>query len=385
MATTRIMIIAGEASGDMHGANLIKAARQLDSDISVCGVGGSALVAAGMESIYDAAKLAVLGLLEVFHHLTDIRQALKTIEARLRDDPPDLLILIDFPDFNLMVAKKAQKLNVPVFYYISPQVWAWRSGRVKTIARRVDKMAVILPFEKEFYAKRGMEVEFVGHPLLDSVKTSLTRSEFIEKNDIPADAKLVGILPGSRRKEISSMLPLFLQSAVELAQVEDNLVFLLPLAPTITLADLIDNGLKDYDIDVRVIAENRYDLMAACDCALAASGTVALELAILKVPSLVAYKVSALTYFLGNRLIKVKYASLVNLVADRAVTCELLQDDAVVDLILPELQELLKNKKKIKKMQDDFVDICKELGGAGASRRAAELALDLASSSRGQQ
>ena len=179
MAGKKVMIVTGEASGDMHGANLIKAMKALEPGLSVCGMGGDALISQGMESLYDAAKLSVIGLSEVFSHLGDIRAAQRILGQRLKDDRPGLLILIDLPDFNLMLAKKAKKLGIPVFYYISPQVWAWRSGRVKKIKRLVDRMAVIMPFEKEFYSQRGMEVDFVGHPLLDEVKVERNRNDFL--------------------------------------------------------------------------------------------------------------------------------------------------------------------------------------------------------------
>jgi len=374
----RIMLVAGEASGDMHGAKLVAAMRKQAPDLEVCGIGGSALAAQGMEILYDSSRLAVVGIIEVLSHLRFIREAMHALEKRLREQPPDLLILIDYPDFNLIMAKKARRLGIPVFYYISPQVWAWRSGRVKTIRKLVDRLAVILPFEKEFYQKRGMNVEYVGHPLMDTVRAVRPRTEFLPTLGIAPESTVIGILPGSRRREIAAMLPIFLTAAKLMQKQLGKVVFLLPLAPTLSEADLLANGLAEAGVEVRVIRENRYELMAACDAVMAASGTVSLELAILEVPMVVAYKVSPLTYFLGRRLIKVPYASLVNLVAGREVVPELLQDDAVPEKIAAATVRLVANQTERARMLAGLAEVRERLGGPGASDRAALLALSLA-------
>ena len=373
------MIIAGEASGDLHGSRLVAAMKKMAPQYHFSGMGGSELRREGVEILVDAARMAVVGIIEVLAHLKDIRAAMKTLEKRLEEKRPSLLILIDYPDFNLMLAARAKKLGIPVFYYISPQVWAWRSGRVKKIRRLVDRMAVILPFEKEFYAGHGMKVEFAGHPLMDSVTTSMSRDDFLAEYDIPANRTLVGILPGSRRKEIRTMLPIFLQAARLLLQAGKKPFFLLPLAPTLKENDLLINGLHDYGLEIKVIRENRYDLMAACDLALAASGTVTLELAILDVPMVVSYRLSRLTYELGHRFIKVKYASLVNLIVDAPLVAELLQNDAVPEKIAQELLALWPGNESRKKMLTGLTEVRKQLGGSGASERAARLALETCS------
>lgn len=369
------MIVAGEASGDIHGAHLIQALKELRPDLAVFGMGGKYLEAEGVEMLCDASKLAVVGIFEVLGHLSEIRSAMQSLEKRLREDPPQILILIDYPDFNLMLAKKAKAYGIPVFYYISPQVWAWRAGRVKKISRLVDKMAVILPFEKDFYKARGMDVDFVGHPLMDSVKLTMSREEFCAKNNIMPDATIIGILPGSRRKEISSMLPVFLESAKMLSEKRKDIVFLLPLAPTLTMEDLEANGLSKWDIDIRVISGDRYELMASCDAVVAASGTVTLELAILNTPMVVAYFVSPITYFLGRRFITVKYASLVNLVMDSKIVPEFLQDDAVPEKICNGVWKIISDDKYRTRMKQFFLDVKDRLGGPGASMRAAQLIL----------
>jgi lipid-A-disaccharide synthase len=374
----RIMMVAGEASGDMHGAKLVAAMREQVPELAVCGIGGPALAAQGMEILYDSSRLAVVGIVEVISHLGFIREAMRALEKRLKEQPPRLLILIDYPDFNLILARKAKRLGIPVFYYISPQVWAWRSGRVKTIRKRVDRLAVILPFEKEFYKRHGMEVEYVGHPLMDTVRAAIPRTEFLQSLGIAPESTVIGILPGSRKREIAGMLPVFLAAAKLIRERLGKPVFVLPLAPTLSEDDLLANGLAEAGVEIRVIRENRYELMAACDAVMAASGTVSLELAILDVPMVVSYRVSPLTYFLGRRLIKVRYASLVNLVAEREVVPELLQAQASPALIAATVLELLTDPIRRTRMLAGLAEVRERLGGAGASTRAARLALSSA-------
>lgn len=371
------MIVAGEASGDMHGANLANALRKIEPDVSICGMGGTAMAGAGVEILYDAARMAVVGIIEVISHFSDIRAARQTLYSELHENRPDLLILIDYPGFNLMLAEKAKKLGIPIFYYISPQVWAWHASRVKKIRRLVDRMAVILPFEKEFYLKRGMEVDFVGHPLLDSVRCNLTRDEFLAKYDIPANATIVGLLPGSRKKEIASLLPTYLEAAQKLAEGHDELVFLLPLAPSLNRAILDEHGLADCMVQVKVIDSDRYEMMAACDAVIAASGTVTLELAILNTPMVVAYRTSPLTCWLARKLVDVKFVSLVNLIADREVVPELLQEDVSAERLAAQIAPLLFAPKVIASMRQGLADVRKLLGGPGASERAARIAFEI--------
>ena len=370
-----IMIVAGEASGDMHGAKLVSAMRTIDPDLKFTGVGSNELRSKGVEIIFEASRISVVGLFEVFFHLHDIRMALRTLTAKMKEIKPKLLILIDFPDFNLILAKKAKKLGVPVFYYISPQVWAWRSGRVKKISKLVNQLAVILPFEKDFYINRGMEhVEFVGHPLVDSVSSSISKKEFRDQHNILDDTVVVGILPGSRKKEIHSILHHFINTA-HLISNKQKVLFVLILAPTVHKEDLtiVQDAVKE--LQLIVTSSSRYDVMSSCDLVMAASGTVTLELAILNVPMVVAYRISPLTYFLGRRLIKVKYASLVNLVAGREVVTELLQEDFTPENLCDALIEIWPKSEKNLQMRQDLEKVSALLGTKGASANAARLAL----------
>ncbi len=377
----KIMIIAGEASGDLHGARLVQAMRRQEPGLVFCGMGSRELAAAGVELLFDASRIAVVGLIEVLAHIPGIVTALKMLKKRMRDDRPDLLILIDFPDFNLMLAKRAKQLGIPVFYYISPQVWAWRSGRVKTIGRLVDTIGVILPFEESFYRTRGVAAQYVGHPLLDSVKVTTDRDTFCRRHGINPEHKLIGLLPGSRRKEISALLPDFLAAVRRLpGKYDHEFVFLLPVASTVSEEELWNNGLGDYSelINIHLTREDRYDMMAACDAVVAASGTVTLELAILGVPMLVVYKVSSYTYYIGRLLVRhMQFFSLVNLIAERLVVTELLQEEVNPGKIEAELARLLFDDRARHEMQRALAEVRGKLGHTGASLRAASLALNL--------
>jgi len=374
------MIVAGEASGDMHGANLVRAMCQRAPHLRFCGMGGTELAQAGVELLCDAAKLAVVGAVEVLSHLGDILRARRALIERLRNHRPALLILIDYPDFNLLLARKAKQMGIPVFYYISPQVWAWRSGRVRTIKQLIDRVAVILPFEQAFYARHGMHVDFVGHPLMDSVRPGLSPDQFKAHHNIDPARPVIGLLPGSRRKEVAALLPDFLAAAGLIAASHPQATFLLPQAPTVTRALLEEHGLAAWQqhLDIRVITDDRYSMMAACDAAVAASGTVILELAILGTPTVATYRTSPHTYWLGRLLIRnLRYFSLVNLIGERAILPELLQDAVTPERMAQEVTTLLNDRQARAEMLAGMAEVRQRLGGAGASDRAAAIALSL--------
>ena len=376
----KIMIVTGEASGDLHGANLVKALRSKRPDLDFCGMGGPELASLGVKILYDASKISVVGVFEVLAHLKDIWRAQQILRRSLKEAPPDLLILVDLPDFNLMLAKKAQKLGIPVFYYISPQIWAWRSGRVKTIKARVNKIGVILPFEEEFYCKRGVKAEYVGHPLLDTVAAKASRNEFCERQGIAVDSRCIGLFPGSRKGEVSSLLPTFLEAASIMQQKsDDKLVFFIPRAPTLANEIFYEAGLSHYQkqLDIRIIEQNRYDMMAACDAVVTASGTVTLELAILEIPMVVVYRLSPLTYQLGKLLVDIEFFSLVNLIAGFAAVKELLQNQVTAERIEKELSELITIPMRKQSMKQALKEVRKKLGNRGASDRAATAALKM--------
>lgn len=378
--TPKIMMVTGEASGDLHGANLLRSLQAQIPELEVCGMGGEELASLGMEILFDAGKVSVVGVFEVFFHLKDIFSAQKILRRRMTTDRPDLLILIDLPDFNLLLVKKAKALGIPIFYYIPPQMWAWRSGRIKTLKTYIDKIGVILPFDEDFFCRHGVNAEYVGHPLLDTVRVTVARKDFYAQQGISPESKCIGLLPGSRKREIASLLPIFLASARLLQnRSHEKLVFLLPQASTITRQDLEAAGLTLFqqELDIRIIKENRYNMMAACDAVVAASGTVTLELAILEVPMVVCYKLSPLTYRLGKLLVKIKHFSLPNLIAGYEAVPEFLQAEVTPGNIAEELLTYLSSPLKLEKMKSALREVKERLGDAGASDKAAAVALRL--------
>jgi len=372
-----VMIVAGEASGDLHGAVLARELLALDSSLILSGIGGAGMAATGVTILYDISRLAVMGIIEVISRLKDIRSAMKTLEKQFEMNRPDLLILIDYPGFNLELARRAKKYNIPVLYYISPKIWAWREGRITRIKKYVDRMAVILPFEKKYYKGHGFEVDFVGNPLLDQVQPTLTSNEFKIQYGIDHDATIIGIMPGSRKQEIAKILPVFMETALLLNEKIKKCVFLLPLASTLTEDDLNEHGVMDDRLDIRIIKENRYETMAACDAAMAASGTLTMELGILQVPMVVCYRISKLTHFLAKPFIKAEYASLVNLVAEKEIVTELLQQEATPENIYREILPLLLNQEARDSMKQELFNVSKQLGEPGASKRTARLAMEM--------
>jgi lipid-A-disaccharide synthase len=366
----------------MHGARLVEAMHKLRSDLVFSGIGGKELAATGVHMLYDASKLAVVGLTEVISHLGDILAARKALIRQMHKVQPALLILIDYPDFNLLLAAKAKKLGIPVFYYISPQVWAWRSGRVKKIGRLTKRVGVILPFEKDFYAARGVNVDFVGHPLVDTVKVTQNKEEFFKAHNliVPPGTKVIGILPGSRSKEIRSLLPDFLAAAHLLAKDKpQKFLFLLPRASTISKSLLAENGLDEYreKIKIHAFSSDRYNLMSACDAVVSASGTVTLELALLGIPTVTTYRVSPRTYRIGRLLIShIKYFSLVNLIANKKIITELLQDEVSPKNIADSLKTMIFDTACHTKIVQGLAEVTKKLGPSGCSSRAAVIALE---------
>jgi lipid-A-disaccharide synthase len=380
----KVMIIAGEASGDLHGARLVSAMLDKKPELSFSGMGGKELAAVGVDLLFDAKKIAVVGLAEVLSHLPDIFAARKILRTALREKRPALLILIDFPDFNFILARYAKKLGIPVFYFISPQVWAWRPGRVKTMKKLVDRIGVILPFEEQFFRSRGVTADYVGHPLLDSVQCSCSREEFCRNHDIEPKSSLVGLMPGSRKKEVATLLPILLQTAAKMQEKGDKkMVFLLPVASTLSVAEIRANGVDEFGqgLDIHLITENRYDMMAACDAAVVVSGTVTLELALLDTPMVVFYKVSPSTYHIGRLLIskELHYFSLVNLIADAPVVQELFQEEVNPERLSEELSLILFDRKKREKILQGLALVRERMGLPGASGKAASLALNLLS------
>jgi len=348
-----VLIVAGEASGDAHGARLVNAVKEKDPSINFYGVGGSDMRAAGVDVDTDASELAVVGIWEVIAHRKVIFAVLNDLKERLRTSPPDLLLLIDYAEFNLKLAEYAKSIGVKVLFYISPQVWAWRQGRVNKIRNSVDMMAVIFNFEKEFFLKHNVPAKYVGHPLSHNVKPNIKKQEFLKQNNIITSHKVVGLFPGSRKSEIKRLLPIILESAKILKQKDPNIEFLLPLASTLSQQDLAQY-LNESTLNIHVIKDNAFNVMNACDAIVTVSGTVTLEIALIGTPLIIINRVSWLTYLIVKNMIKIPYIGLCNIVANKLIAPEFIQKDATPEKIAKALFELIndedKNKETRKKL-----------------------------------
>jgi lipid-A-disaccharide synthase len=378
------MIVAGEASGDLHGSNLVKEALRIDPRLSFFGIGGQRMRDEGVTVLVDSAEMAVVGLVEVISHSRVIYRAFSILKKIIRSNPPDLLILIDYPDFNLHLAKVAKRAGVKVLYYISPQVWAWRAGRVKKIARLVNRMAVVFPFEVPFYEKEGVPVTFVGHPLVDTVHPTMTRTEAQACFRLNPDRKTVGLFPGSRRGEIRNLLATIMDTAALLRKHYPELQFILPLASSLSSADIAP-FIGSNPLDVRVVEGKIYDVMQVCDAIISVSGTVTLEAALMGVPMVIIYRVSPLTYVVGKRLIKVDHIGICNIVAGERVVRELLQDDAEPGWIAAEIGRILSDEAYAREMRSKLAGVKAKLGAGGGSARVAKLLVEMVKSAQETQ
>lgn len=381
----KIFIIAGEASGDLHGAGLMQAMKSLCPDVEFLGIGGPQMVEAGLNPVFLNDELAVVGLFEIISHISPIFKAVRQAMHTLKQERPNLLVLIDYPGLNLFMARYAKHLGIPVFYYISPQVWAWRKGRIKKMRRFIDKLAVILPFEEEFFRANGLNAYFVGHPLLDVVRPSLSREGFCESAGLKPENEIIGILPGSRRGEVQRMLPIFLQTAALIQMNLPECQFVLPVAPGLSRQWVeecieIERQANPRIPAINVVERQTYDVMAASSLLLLASGTVTLEAAILRIPMLVAYRVSNMTYHLARRIVHVKFISLVNLIVDREVVPEFLQHEATPARLSEAGLSLLRDEKRRQDMLNGLNEVVSRLkvggqGPEGAAMQAARLAV----------
>lgn len=359
-------IIAGEASGDLHASNLIKALKKLDQQAHFRAWGGDLMQQQGAEIIKHYEELAFMGFAEVLMNLRTILGNMSFCKKDILSYKPDVLILVDYPGFNIPIAKFAHKQGIRIHYYISPQVWAWKKGRVHILKRIVDKMMVILPFEKDFYADYDFEVDFVGHPLLDAIESETNSNQsFITQNNL-SDKPIVALLPGSRKQEISRMLKVM----AEMANVFPDYQFVVGAAPSVD-ASFYNKHLQNKRVSL--VANQTYSLLQNADAALVTSGTAALETALFGVPEVVCYKGNRISYEIARRVVKVDYISLVNLVMKREVVKELIQDDFNPIKLEAELKAILENKNRRAQLAKDYQELRKKLGGTGASAKAAEI------------
>jgi lipid-A-disaccharide synthase len=362
----RIYIIAGEASGDLHGANLLKELYKLDSSISVRAWGGDRMQNEGATLVKHISDLAFMGFIEVLLNLSTILRNINFCKKDILEFKPDVLLLIDYPGFNLRIAQWAKNNGIKVHYYISPQVWAWKKSRVKIIKASVDKMYTILPFENDFYKQFDYKTQYVGHPLLDEVENfnqvRLTKDEFLNKNKL-SQAPIISVLPGSRKQEIKMKLPIMLDAVKSLRNYQ------------IVIAGAPNQSAKMYEEFERkgckIIFGQTYDLLSNSEAAIVTSGTATLETAILNIPEVVCYKGSWISYFIARSLIKINYISLVNLIMDQQIVRELIQGECNPFKIREELDLLLNDKNYREAMLSNFEIMREKLGGQGASKKVA--------------
>jgi lipid-A-disaccharide synthase len=369
-----VLIVAGEASGEMYAAELVS---NLTSNLGenspkFFGCGGKKMREAGVETLVDIHSLAVLGPFEAISHLFHLYSALSLLVQQAAARRPCVAILVDFPDFNLRLAKKLKSIEIPVVYFISPQVWAWRSGRVAKMKSIIDRMLVILPFEKDFYAARGMEVDYIGHPLVDRVSVTKSRSELFLAYHLDEGTQTVSLLPGSRTKEITFHLPVLLQAARWLHW-QRPIQFLVPLSSS-RHKPLIERTIAEEkgQLVLRLVEHDAYDAIAHSDLAVVSSGTATLETALLGTPLITVFKVSDLTWIVGQYLVRVPFYSLVNLIAGREVVPELFQKDFTAERLYAEMQRHLENPDLLKRVRMDLALVKDRLGEGGAIHNAAE-------------
>ncbi len=361
-------IIAGEASGDLHASNLMLALKKVDTNADFRCWGGDLMSAQGGKIVKHYRDLAFMGFLEVISNLKTILKNIDFCKKDLQENRPDVLILVDYPGFNLRIAEFAHQNNIKVVYYISPQIWAWKQSRVEKIKRFVDEMLVILPFEKDFYKQFDYEVDFVGHPLLDAIESHKSSEETFRKSNFLNDKKIIALLPGSRKQEISVILPLMLEAAADFKDYQ----VVIAGAPSVP-ASFYEQFIKRNE---KLIQNKTYELLQHTEAALVTSGTATLETALFGVPQVVCYKGNMFSYYIARQLIKVKYISLVNLIMDRVIVKELIQTDLNVRSLQIELHILLNSETYRKEMTGAYIELKKVLGGPGASERASLIIID---------
>ncbi len=372
----RIMISAGEASGDLHAGALTAELFKLDKDIEIFGMGGDYLRAAGGEVLFDIKEHGVMGLVEVVRRLPSLFKLLGDLGRLMDAKKPDCLVVIDYPDFNMRLAKLAKQRGIPIVSFISPSAWAWRKGRARGVAQLVDKVAAIFPFERDVYQEAGADVEFVGHPLLDIVHPGLSGEAAEKLLHKQAGRKTVLLMPGSRVQEIERLLPPMLEAAAIIARERPDCDFCLPRAGTIS-EEMLNSYLAKTSVPIHVVTGHNYDIMSISDAAIATSGTATLEAALCGLPSVIVYKTSAVTVFIARRLVKISFIGLPNIVAGRRILPELIQDDATPENMAAEALKLLDGKNRAK-IDRDLAFMKERLGQPGAVARVAALVLNMA-------
>lgn len=370
-----ILIVAGEASGDLHAADLINEIKKLEPQIKFFGLGGEKMQEQGVDLSFNMTELAVVGLFEVLRNLNKFKKIFHDLLRKVNAKKPDLAILVDYPGFNLRLAEELKKRNIPIIYYISPQVWAWGGGRIKTIKKLVRRMIVFFKFEEDLYKTRGIPVSFVGHPLIDHVKTTTSKEELFRKFNIPDSQFTIALLPGSREKEVKNMLPIMLDTATLLYRELPGVKFLILRSSTVK-EELFNHLLAGYRLPVYTLHNMTYDGLAASDFAVVTSGTATLETAILGIPMVIIYKVSFLSWLCLRMIIKVPFIGMVNIIAKQCIVPEFIQYHARPKMIAHYVKETLANPQKLDNIKRLLFEVKKQLGEKQAARKAAAVILE---------
>lgn len=378
----KVMFSAGEASGDMHAANALRSLRSQGVDVDAVAVGGPKLAAEGAEILLDCRELSVIGIFEVLIQYRRLLKKLHFVRDCLREQRPDLLVIVDYPDFNLKLAETARELGIPVLFYISPQVWAWREHRVHRIGSLVSMMAVIFPFEVAFYEKANVPVRYVGHPLVDEVGSSLSRDEARTALGVPGEAPVVALLPGSRKGEVSRVLPVMRDALKDIRALRPDVRVLLPVAGTLE-DSLIDQLLGD-TTDILRVRGRAYDVMQASDAVMTASGTATLETAMMGAPMAIVYRINWLSYAIMSRMIRIPDIGLVNIVAGKRIVQEFVQKKAEPAAIAGEIIKLIEDQAYATEMRKDLAVVRDKMGDGGASDKVAILIKDMLNGEAGQ-
>ncbi len=365
----RVMIIAGEASGDLHGAGVVTELKLIDRGCDIYGIGGDKMQAAGMELVYHVRELSVMGFLEVLQHLPLLRSVERTLTALLKGRTPDVVLLIDYPGFNLRFAKIAKECGAKVAYYISPQVWAWNRGRVKKMRGVVDRMFVVFPFEVDIYRNEGIDVEFVGHPLLDVFAEPMSRAEFCKRYELDTARPILGLFPGSRHQELERIFPAMLGAARILRQ--NSGVQVVVGASSVLDVEFVRSFIRDHE-GIRVVQHATHDVMGNADLAIVTSGTATLETGYFRTPMIVVYRTSWLSYLIARAVVRITSIGLVNIVAGSRIVPELIQHRVTPQRLASEAFALLQDERRRREMSERLGIIREKLGSPGASERVAK-------------
>jgi len=371
-----ILFSAGESSGDQHAANMFLELKKHQPDIKGFGMGGVKMAQAGIDIRYDSAHIAVIGVVEVIKYYGEIRRALKLMQHIVSTERPDLLVCVDYKEFNLKLARYAKKYGIKVLFYVSPQVWAWRPGRVKTYGKAIDMMAVIFPFETAYYDAENVPVRYVGHPSVDKVHPQHGKAGDMAHFGLDEKKPVVGLLPGSRANEIKRMLPVMLAAAEKLQASLSDIQFILPQADSIG-DELLESYMRQSAVKITVIKNQPYDVIQCCDVVMTTSGTATLEIALLTVPMVITYKLASLTYWLGRWLVNTPFIGLPNIVLGKRIVKELIQHEATADNLAAEVERILTDKTYADEMRANLIQVKEQLGQGGGSKNMAELALEM--------